>query len=184
VQLLKRRNPVIARPRSSVIGVSGNSESKDEIMRNKLIHLNLLNRRISQISPSEMAQLQALQLEAAIEEKKEEQEDSLDKELEQIDKRGTIERQERSVLDQSGLPKKSMTIKDIEEGDSSKPAEPVAEEEHHSDEEDEDMPMESNISKNLSDRTIKIVIILVLLMLFILPLFSIDLYIATPTMHD
>jgi hypothetical protein len=76
-----------------------------------------------------------------------------------------------------------LTIKEIEEGDSSKPVEPAAEE-HHSDDEDEDMPMESNISRNLSDRTIKIVIILVLLMLFILPLFSTDLYIPTPTMHD
>jgi hypothetical protein len=57
-------------------------------------------------------------------------------------------------------------------------------EEHHSDDEDEDMPMESNISKNLSDRTIKIVIILVLLMLFILPLFQIDMWVQTPTLHD
>jgi hypothetical protein len=41
----------------------------------------LLNRRISQISPVEMAALQALQMENAIEEQKNEEEDSLDKEL-------------------------------------------------------------------------------------------------------
>lgn len=88
-------------------------------------------------------------------------------------------------MDQSGFPKKSLTIREVNEvNDSSKTVEVAAVEEHHSDEEDEDMPMESNISKNLSDRTIKIVIILVLLMLFILPLFSIDMWIQTPTMHD
>jgi hypothetical protein len=181
VQVLKRKNPIVAGPKPSMGGIiSGNSESKDEILRQK--SSTNINARQSQNNITD----NILQLPEAIEEKKEEDEDSLDKEFEQIDNKGNIEKQpDRSSMDHSGIPKKSVTIKEIEDADSSKPAEatPVVEE-NHSDDEDEDMPMESNISKNLSDRTIKIVIILVLMMLFILPLFSIDMWVQTPTMHD
>ena len=50
--------------------------------------------------------------------------------------------------------------------------------------EEEEMPLESNISKKLSERTTKIVIILVLLMLFCQQLFKTDTYSDSTTYSD
>jgi hypothetical protein len=55
--------------------------------------------------------------------------------------------------------------------------------EHHEDEEIE-VPLESKISKILSERTTKIVIILVLLMLFFQPVFTVETYVDTPAASD
>jgi hypothetical protein len=44
--------------------------------------------------------------------------------------------------------------------------------------------VETNISKLLSERTTKIVIIIVLIMLFVQPAFSADSYVDTPTSSD
>ena len=55
----------------------------------------------------------------------------------------------------------------------------------HEEEEDEaDMPLESKISRTLSERTTKIVIILVLLMLFFQPVFSVETYQQIPCATD
>lgn len=51
-------------------------------------------------------------------------------------------------------------------------------------EEDEEIPMESNISKTLSDKNTRIVIILVLVLLIILPLFDSGMYLSTTTLHE
>ena len=52
------------------------------------------------------------------------------------------------------------------------------------DEEEVEIPNESKISKTLSERTTKIVIILVLCMLFILPVFQPDTYGTDTTSHQ
>jgi hypothetical protein len=46
------------------------------------------------------------------------------------------------------------------------------------------VPIESNISRTLSEKNTRIVIILVLVLLIILPLFSSDTYITTATIHE
>jgi Fe2+ transport system protein B len=51
-------------------------------------------------------------------------------------------------------------------------------------EEEEIEVHESRISKTLSERTTKIVIILVLLMLFFQPVFTVDTYVDTPPATD
>lgn len=48
---------------------------------------------------------------------------------------------------------------------------------------EEKMPAESKISKTLSERTTKTVIILILLMLFLLPWFSEEAYVTAPTIN-
>jgi hypothetical protein len=51
-------------------------------------------------------------------------------------------------------------------------------------EEEVDIPLESNISKTLSERTTKIVIILVLVMLFFQPVFDVGTYVTPPSYAD
>ena len=47
-----------------------------------------------------------------------------------------------------------------------------------------DVPEESKISKTLSDKTLKSVVMLVLLLLFILPVVTAETYITIPYMHE
>ena len=49
---------------------------------------------------------------------------------------------------------------------------------------EEDVVIESKISKTLSANTTRIVIILVLVLLIILPLFTTDIYVTTVTTHE
>ena len=51
-------------------------------------------------------------------------------------------------------------------------------------EDDLEVPMESRISKTLSERTTKIVIILVLVMLFFQSIFQVDTFMQTPAATD
>jgi hypothetical protein len=57
-------------------------------------------------------------------------------------------------------------------------------EEEDVDDDDIEVPTESRISKALSEKTTKIVIILVLVMLFLLPLFQQSTYYSDPTSQD
>lgn len=50
-------------------------------------------------------------------------------------------------------------------------------------EEDEDIPIESKISKILSEKTIEIVILMVLALLFLIPLIGIDTWTDTYLLH-
>jgi hypothetical protein len=65
-----------------------------------------------------------------------------------------------------------------------KPSLTINEEEEDVDEDDIEVPTESRISKALSEKTTKIVIILVLVMLFLLPLFQQSTYYSDPTSQD
>jgi hypothetical protein len=73
---------------------------------------------------------------------------------------------------------------DVQNATPIKPSLTINEEEEDVDDDDIEVPTESRISKALSEKTTKIVIILVLVMLFLLPLFQQSTYYSDPTSQD